>query len=259
MPIDLLTFNLDLHEDAGYVIESSIPNYISEYTVTGADDVNGDGIPDIAIGIGPPLKRAFVVFGKPSPAPVQTWDLGEHGFRIRNATSHIGGGGDVNGDGLADVVFDNGVVFGKKSVLPDDLERLRHGRGFEVRSGIHLDDNPSLAWPSVDVIEDINGDGLDEVVTGRADASFGGKEGSGSVFIIYGKRSSRPLHLARLGRRGYRIDGSKERFFFGSRVAAVGDVDGDGISEIIAGAPGLGPDGRRAFVVFLDQEASTRS
>ena len=83
-------------------------------SVAGAGDVNGDGLDDLLVGAPErgPLNAgaAYVVFGRETPENVNLGALGRDGFRITGAAGGgragvaVAGAGDVNGDGLDDVL-----------------------------------------------------------------------------------------------------------------------------------------------------------
>ena len=87
-------------------------------------------------------EDAYVVFGRSTPGTVDLAALGTGGFRIDGAVEvdgsveDVAGAGDVNGDGLADLVVGSGggayVVFGKSSTSPVDLSALGAGAGADL-------------------------------------------------------------------------------------------------------------------------------
>lgn len=76
---------------------------------------------------------------------------------------------------------------------------------------------------------DVNGDGFADVIVGAYSAAPGGLAFAGSAFVHSGADGSL-LH---------RFDGSAESDYFGKAVAGVGDVNGDGLSDLLIGAPGV--------------------
>src|ERR687886_524179 len=115
------TFNLwDLNGSNGFAINGIAANDWSGSSVSSAGDVNGDGFDDLIIG----AKRAdgngisyagqsYVVFGSNSGfgASFNLSDLnGSNGFAINGITAidlsgwSVSSAGDVNGDGLDDLI-----------------------------------------------------------------------------------------------------------------------------------------------------------
>lgn len=260
MPIDLLTFDLAVAQGRGFRIDTA---HALSYgiSVAGTGDVNGDGAPDVAVGIVPKdtaTGSAFLVFGKADSVSVDVRDEGDWGFRMQGvhptqaAGYAVSGGGDVNGDGLQDVlvggpdIFTAGlgsvyVIFGKASTDTVKLCCFANGGGFQVRGPFpHRDQLGATAGTSVDDLGDVNGDGLDDFVLAASLADNNGRLRSGSLFVVYGKRGPRMVDLTHLrARRGYRIDGARSYHGLG-RAAGVGDIDGDGRADVMGGAPGFG-------------------
>lgn len=99
---------------------------------------------------------------------------------------------------------------------------------------------------------DINGDGRRDLIVGAPFAAPGG-----AAYVVFGPFASGTLDLATLGSRGYRISGGPASAMLGESVAPAGDVNGDGLDDVVVGAPGAapsaeGPSSRagHAYVVF---------
>jgi hypothetical protein len=151
--------------------------------------------------------------------------------------------GDVNGDGLADVavgapqanardranagsVF---VIFGRADAAPVDLTNLGDG-GYRIDGAVAGDEAGLALAPA----GDLNGDGRGDLVVGAP--AIGGDR-LGAAYVVFGKPDSGGIDLAAPGSSAYRIVGAQPGDFTGFSVAAVGDLDGDGIGELLVGAP----------------------
>ena len=257
LPVDLQLFQLGLQGEGGFVIHTPGPDRDSGYSVGAAGDVNADGVPDVVVGVIPRTHgspgSAFVVFAEDSPDPVDVTQESFRGFRIQgaqklDATGHsVDGAGDVNGDGRDDVIVGapqenyHGrghayVVFGKtgrRTVLAADLG----GDGYKItgRKDSYLDNGWESAGSAVAGAGDIDGDGLADVIVGAKWHDYKGRNSAGATYVAYGKRSSTTIKLRRLGLRGYRIVGEGVGHNTGAYVAGGGDINGDGIPDVMIG------------------------
>jgi len=242
-------------------------------SVSSAGDVNGDGFADLIVGAifaesaGGADKEgeSYVVFGKASWAGTPSLDLvtldGTNGFRLIGidaidfSGSSVSSAGDVNGDGLDDVIVgapvaesdggptfegENYVVFGKASwagVPSLDLATLNGINGFRL-IGV---DEYDRSGRSVSSAGDVNGDGFDDLIVGAPYAdSGGGTIAEGASYVVFGKANwaaTPSLDLAALdGTNGFRMIGIDATDLSGNAVSSAGDVNGDGLDDLIVGA-----------------------
>ena len=227
----------------GFTITSqSLPSIFAS-SVSGVGDINGDGIEDFAIGGG----EAYVVFG--SRGPVATFDTallnGKNGFKILGIAGNISSAGDMNGDGIGDIVLRTGtggcVIFGAakgyKSTF--DIAMLNGANGFTFASGVR---NDGVGFSAAGV-GDFNGDGFGDVILGAPFSELGSISVNnpphvGVGYLIFGRSGafSPVLELSTLnGTTGVKFINVINDL--GGQVSAAGDVNGDGKDDIIFGAP----------------------
>jgi hypothetical protein len=84
---------------------------------------------------------------------------------------------------------------------------------------------------------DVDGDGLQDMIVGAPGASPGRRAAAGSTFVVARRPAGTVLH---------RFDGEASGDTFGSAVANAGDVNRDGVPDIIVGAPTANPGGRES-------------
>jgi hypothetical protein len=281
-PAAAVTMNVP--RSASIVLRGEDRGDLAGGSVARAGDVNGDGRGDVIVGapLADPFGRrdagaAYVVFGG-ARGRIDLGALGPRGFRIagaipiprerhpgRTATSSgagrvVAGAGDVNADGLNDVIVSGRfgatastaifVVFGKRDTGEVDLNALGTG-GYLVQ--IVGDVALYAGTPAGDT----NGDG-------RADTAISvarsGDEDAGAVLLVPGKADAAPVIVdfeagtSPPGLPGL-IYGGRSSLVLGAALAPAGDVNRDGLGDLLIGAPGAGRRVREAgrgavFVLF---------
>jgi len=206
------------------------------WSVAGLGDLDGDGIPEIAIGT--PYASVDGDIGVGNVA-IRSGATGEliYLFEGQQVGDFLGWSvaaiGDLDGDGVSD------VLLGAPNASPAGMPQAGN---VEARSGAtgellyRIDGVEPAAYfgRTLASLGDIDGDGIDDFVVGAPGASPGEMTQAGSVFLFSGA-SGQLLH---------RLDGSAAFDEFGGSVAGGGDVDGDGVGDIAIGAPSSSPDGK---------------
>ena len=268
----------------GFVLNGVDSFDFSGSSVSGAGDVNGDGVDDLILGApGADANgndfagETYVVFGSAglgTGGSVELSDLdGNDGFVLNGIDTYDGLGvsvssaGDINGDGVADLIIgapasrfaspesgDSYVVFGGTGVGSGgsiEISSLDGNDGF-VLNGIMRNER---SGGSVSGAGDINGDGVDDLIIGASNASQAYEGASYVVFGDSGVGSGGSIELSSLdGNDGFVLNGIDFYDNSGSSVSSAGDVNGDGVADLIIGAVSADPNGNDAagesYVVF---------
>ncbi len=244
------------------------------YSVKGAGDFNKDGYADVIIGA--PYSSingransgtSYLLFG--SSSGLSNIDLlslnATQGFKITGekvgdySGYSVSGAGDVNGDGYSDIVIKaigpgisyspglgtSYVIFGKASGFADiNLLSLSSTQGFRLLGAAGGDESTS----SVASAGDVNGDGYSDIVIGASNASPNSRSQAGTTYVIFGKATGfADINLSSItSTQGFRLFGAANYEASGWSVASAGDINGDGYSDIVIGAPS----GRKSYVIF---------
>ena len=276
----------------GSQILGAAANDLSGRFISAAGDVNADGYDDIIVAsvLADPFGRTdagicYVLFGSLAGLP-SVIDLASFvtsasaGFRILGPVEHhevgvsVSGLGDVNGDGVDDIILGSYttdwsgvgyVIFGRNVTDGSsgastfaDIDLLAFvsdpSIGFRIMGAAPDDYSSNFVGKAGDV----NADGIDDIVVGAPRSDPGGRSRAGTTYVIFGRDVAGgatafvDINLSTFvsGPLGFLVLGANAGDFSGNPVRTVGDVNADGIDDLIIGAPSYDTGRGASYVIF---------
>ena len=212
------------------------------WSVGTAGDVNNDGYADVIVGapkydnpegIDNNAGVAFVYLGaSPKLSTTSSWnaksiqDGANLGWSVATA-------GDVNADGCDDIIV--GAPGYSSSLANEGAAFVYFGidkKGLSATANWTVEadqENAGFGW-SVATAGDVNADGFAEVIVG-APWHRNGQTDQGAAFVYHGSASGLSSTF------NWSSESNQEYSYFGYSVATAGDVNKDGYSDVVIGAP----------------------
>ncbi len=225
------------------------------FSVSSAGDVNGDGYSDVIVGAPSDGHaqggRVFLYLGSSQGlSPLPSW-MAEGDSDVEQFGKSVASAGDVNADGFGDVLV---VADSEKAEMENEKRVLLY-----VGSPTGLSASPVWSMAvrrlcgrfkgSVATAGDVNGDGISDVIVGDYLCDSWHEE-KGRVLVFTGSPEGLSAGQA------WTAESDQLHAWFGFSVSAIGDVSGDGIGDILVGAPRSGDAGQGAVFAYCSDRRS---
>lgn len=231
--------------------------------LAGPGDTNGDGYDDLLIGAytddsgGNASGSAYLIFGPASAdldlAYADAQFVGEDAQDF--AGRAVAGAGDVNNDGYDDLLIgasgsdDNGTAAGAAYVVLGSQSGLTGSLDLSTAQAVLLGESTlAYAGRAVGQWGDIDNDGYDDFLVGaHGDDGVGTAAGAG--YIAYGPVTGSIL----LDEPEYKLSGEAAGDEAGFAISSAGDIDNDGLPDVLVGAwkeQTVGVDAGAAYLIL---------
>ena len=260
----LSSINLSSLGSLGFQISGAISNGYIGLSVNSQYDINKDGYNDIILGAYG-VNLVYVIYGSSTIfSSINLNSITEtQGFTISGAPSNSNfgfdiSGCDVNNDGYADVIIGapgpannyagvTYIIYGQSSMdFSTDVSNMPISQGFSI-----LGSAQSKSGYSVSCAGDVNEDRYNDIIIGAPEVN----NYYGASYVVFGNNSfPSQVNLNNLSKtEGFDIIGASgcTGFFIGG----AGDINADGIDDMIVSSPNISPSGI-TYIIYGNQNIS---
>jgi hypothetical protein len=252
--------------------------------VAGIGDLDGDGVPDLAVGApgdddgdGADKGAVWVLFlrrdglvDRYQKISARAGNFGGGLDPYEGFGMAVGGTGDVDGDGVPDLAVgvpydDSGgsgiwsypgsvwiLLMNTDGTVKNQTKISKSKRVLESK----LESGDLFGW-DVSSVGDFDKDGVPDIAVGAPGDDDGDNDNRGAFYILYLEPDGSARAVHKISDTAGNFGGQlRSGDAFGTAVAAIGDLNGDGVTEIAAGAPldddGSGDDSGAVWTLFMD-------
>ena len=244
-------------------------------------DINADGVADLIISseemaVDDTRHQSgvvYVVLGPVGPTGQGAVDISERAdFRILGSHRNYNSGkgiavGDLNGDGVLDIAVGSPGGFDLRRGGVEILFGPFDGSEIDLRDGpdalllgstgnISTTSKGDGAGASI-AIGDVSGDGKDDLVVNSRSADIGDIENAGETYVIFGPLETSEGDIKTMA--DVTLQGDTEKDRASESSLAIGDLNGDGINELVVGAMQADASGIRAAGKVLIYQGPVRA